>query len=241
MYRRAAAEIGLRIFALEVFRQHRDFVLRLLQRCTRFQSCLHIQFAIVAVLEKVLLQVGGKHRRHRQRDIEVGTVEYLHSRKLLGSHSDHGELHAIQANVPVDNRRIAAEFAPPEFRAEHDHCVAPRHLVFFQPKIAPQLRLHAQHMQVVSGNHHSAGDPRRAGRVGAEANRLHVGVGDHTRVALSFVAQVQILAIGKIVEAAVMRGAYQRDDSARMRYGVGPEDQRIHHAESTGNHANPKR
>jgi hypothetical protein len=150
-------------------------------------------------------------------------------------------LHAVQPDRPADHGWIAPKFAPPEFGTEHDHGVAPGHLVLFHPKTAPQLRLHAQHMQVVAGNHHSAGDSRGAGGFGAEADRLHVGVGDHTLVALGFVAQVQIFAIGKIVETAVMRGAHQRDDSARMRHGVGPEDQCIHHTESAGNHADPKR
>ena len=241
MDRGAAAAISLGIFALKVLGQHRELVLRLLQRRAWFQTRADPQLAIVAVLKKILLDVGRKHRRHRQGNIKVGTIEHLHSRELFGSDSDHGELHAVQPDMAANHGWIAPKFAPPEFRTEHHHGVAPRHLVFFQPKTAPQLRLHGQHMQVVPGNHHSTGDPRRAGRVGAEADRLHFGVGDHTRVALSFVAQVQILAIGKIVEAAVMRGAYQRDDSARMRHGVGPEDQRIHHAESAGNHANPKR
>ena len=167
-------------------------------------------------------------------------IEDVHPRKFFRSHSDHGEVHAVQANVPANHERIASKFAPPEFRTEHDHGIAPRHLVLFHPKTAPQLRLHAQHMEIVPRNHHSAGDPWRVGRCGAEADRLHLGVGDHTVVALGFIAQVQIFAIGKIVETAVMRGAYQRDDPARMRHGVGPEDQGIHHAEGPRNHSNSK-
>ena len=81
VYGRAAAAIDLRIFALEIFREHGEFIPRLLERRARFQARLYAQFAIVAVLEKILLQVGGKHARHGQRHVEVGMPERQHPRE----------------------------------------------------------------------------------------------------------------------------------------------------------------
>ena len=67
VHRRAAIAIELGIFTFEIFRQHREFILRLLQRRARLQTRLYVQLAIVAVFEEILLAVGGKHPRHRQR------------------------------------------------------------------------------------------------------------------------------------------------------------------------------
>ena len=61
----AAVVVELWIFTLEILRQHPEFILRLLQRRARFQARLNIQFAIVAVFEKILLAVSRKHPRHR--------------------------------------------------------------------------------------------------------------------------------------------------------------------------------
>src|SRR5260370_13845340 len=57
VYRRAAAAIDLRILPLEVLREHREFIPRLPHRRTRFQASLYIQLAIVAILEKIFLEV----------------------------------------------------------------------------------------------------------------------------------------------------------------------------------------
>ena len=88
----------------------------------------------------------------------------------------------------------------PEIRPEHHHGIAAGHLIFVLAKPAPQPRLHAEHVEVVAGNHHAALDPRRGSGFGAEADRLHICVGDHAVVALRFVADVQVFAIGEIVE-----------------------------------------
>src|SRR6266852_1117715 len=50
----------------------------------------NFQLAIVAVLEKILLAVGGKHPRHRQRHVEVGMPEDLHPREGFRCDANHG-------------------------------------------------------------------------------------------------------------------------------------------------------
>src|SRR4029077_4995533 len=76
VYRRAAAAIKLWILALEGFREHGEFILRLLQGGARLQARPDSQLAIVAIFEKILLAVGRKHSRHGQRHVEVGMPEY---------------------------------------------------------------------------------------------------------------------------------------------------------------------
>ncbi len=49
------------------------------ERHARFQARLYVQLAIVAVLEKILLEVGGKDLRHGQRHVKVGMAEYQQS------------------------------------------------------------------------------------------------------------------------------------------------------------------
>ena len=153
-------------------------------------------------------------------------------RKGLRSHANHGELRAVQANRATEDGRVAPEFVLPEVRPEHHHSIATGHLIFVLSKTASQPRLHAQQVEVVTGNHHSALDPRRSSGFGAETDSLYICVGDHAVVALRFVADVQVFAIGEIVEAAIVRGAHQSDHAARMRNGVRPENQRIHHTKS---------
>src|ERR1019366_4121167 len=49
VYRRSAAAIELRIFAFEVFGEHGEFILSLLEGCARYQARRYAQLAIVAV------------------------------------------------------------------------------------------------------------------------------------------------------------------------------------------------
>src|SRR5439155_13949521 len=52
VYGRATIAIELWILAFEVFREHGEFILRLLERRARFQARPDIQLTIVAILEK---------------------------------------------------------------------------------------------------------------------------------------------------------------------------------------------
>ena len=167
--------------------------------------------------------------------------ENQHPRKGFRGHANHGELGAVQANVLAENRRVASEFVLPEVRPEHHHGIAPRHLIFVLPKSPPQPRLYAEHMEVVAGNKHATLDPRSGSWFAAEAHRFHCCVGDYAVVALRFAADVQVFAIGEIVEARVTCRAYQTYHAARMRYRVRPENQRIDHAESPRGHSDPQR
>ena len=130
---------------------------------------------------------------------------------------------------------------PPEVRPQHHNGIAARHLIFILAKSAPQPRRHAQRIEVVPGNHHSASHLRRSPRLGTEADRLHTGVGNHSVVTRRFVAYVPIFAVGEIIERSVARRAHQRNYVPRMRHRIRAEDQRIHHAECRRRHPDSQR
>src|SRR5580704_12455757 len=155
-----------------------------------------------------------------------------HPWESFRSHADDGEGRAVQANGASENGRVAREFAFPEIRPEDYDGVATRHLIFVFAKAATQTRLDAEHAEIIAGNQHAALDSRRGAGFCAEADCLHIGVGDYSVVAFRFVADVQVFAVGEIFEGAVMRGADEGDDAARMWNGVGPKNQPIDHAES---------
>ena len=78
--------------------------------------------------------------------------------KRLRRDADHGEVRAVQANRPADDGRVAREFVLPEVRPEHHDRVAAGHLVLVVAKTAPELRLDAEHAEVVAGHQHAALD-----------------------------------------------------------------------------------
>lgn len=82
--------------------------------------------------------------------------------------------------------------------------MATGHLVFVSAESASQPWLHAEHLEVVGGNHHSALDPWRVRGFGTEAHRLHIFFGDYAIIAPRFVANVQVFAIGERFEACVV-------------------------------------
>ena len=167
--------------------------------------------------------------------------EYSQPREGFGSHTNHGEVRAVQANRPAQHGRVAREFVLPEVRPEHHHGITTGHLIFVIPKTAPSPRLHAKYVEVVTGNHHPAPDPWRGSGFGTEADSLHICVGDHAVVALRFAADVQVFAIGEIVEITIVCNARQSNHAARMRHGVGPKNQRIDHTESRRGHPDAQR
>src|SRR6202008_3531596 len=140
-----------------------------------------------------------------------------------------------------EDGRVAREFVPPEIRAEHHHGITARNLVFVLPKPAAQPRLDSEYMKIVTGNHHAAFDPRRGSGLRAETDSFHIRVGDYTVVTLRFVADVEVFAIGEIVEGTMVRSAHQSDNASRMRHGIRPEDQRVDHAECRRGHPDPER
>ena len=119
----------------------------------------------------------------------------MHPRERLGCDANHGEVPSVQPNSFADDGRVAREFVLPEVRPEHHHGIATGHRIFVLSKSAPNLRLHAEHMEVVTRNHHSTLDPRRGSGFGAEADSLRDCVGDHTVVALRLAADVQVFPI----------------------------------------------
>ncbi len=237
----AAIAIQLRIRPLEVLRDHHELAARVLQRRAAFETSSDAQLAIVAILEECFLRVRREDARHRERDVEVRPAEYRHSREGVRRDANHREVGAVQANRPADDGRIAREFVLPEGGAEHDDRVAAGHRVFVIPKSAPQPRLDVEDAEVIAGHEHAALDPRRRARLGAEADRSHRRVRRHAVVASCARADVEVFAIGEIVEAVVARRAHQRDDVAWMRNGVRPEDQRVHHAERRRGHPDAER
>ena len=241
VHRRASVAIELRVLALEILRQHGELAPRLRERRARFQARLHAQLAVIAILEKPLVRVGGKQARHRERHVEIGAREDLHSRERFRCDADHGEGGAVQANGPADDGGVAPEFVLPEVAPEHHDGIATGHRVFVLAKTTPQSWLDAEHVEVVTGNDHSTLDARRRPGFDAEADRRHDPIRDHAVVALGAGADVQVLAIGEEIVAIVARVADQSDHAALMRHRVRPEDQRIDHAESRRGHPDPER
>src|SRR5262249_503085 len=99
------------------------------------------------------------------------------------------------------------EFVLPESWAKHHHRIATWDLIFVLPETAPQSRLHAQHAEVVTGNHHSPFDPRRGPRFCAEADRFHPRLRNPSLVAFRFFANVLVCGIRELSEASVVRRA----------------------------------
>src|SRR5262249_17921264 len=124
-----------------------------------------------------------------------------------------------------------------EIRADDDDGVPAGGLVFVVAKAASECRFNAEYAEVVGRDHHAAPDARGGRRLGAETDGFHGGVGDYAVVTFGLVADVEVFAIGEVVEAAVVRGTHQGDDATRVRHGIGPEDQRIEHAKCARSHA----
>src|ERR1700728_1690583 len=150
--------------------------------------------------------------------------ERQHPGEAVRSYPNHSELHAVQEDRPAEDGRVAGEFVPPEIRSQDHHGIASGNLIFVLAKPTPKPRLDAEHVEVVTGNHHAALDPWCSSGFGAEADGFHVCVGDDTVVASCFVADVQIFAIGEIVEGTIVRGTDQSDDAAWMWHGIRPEN-----------------
>src|SRR5262249_12200915 len=157
---------------------------------------------------------------HGERHIKVGVTEDHHSWEGLRGHTDDGELLAVQANCSAQNRRIAARLVAPELRAEHEHGVATRDLVFVRGKAAAHMRLDAEYAKVICRDKHAAFDAWRDAGIRGEANSFELRVGDHAVVAVRFVAKVEIFATREIFEAAVVCGPDQRDNVARTGNGI---------------------
>ena len=240
-HRRAAIPVELRVAPLEVLRQQGQLLARLRERRPPLQPPLQAQLPIVAVREEVLLRTGFEERRHGEGDVEVGAVEDQHPREGLGSHADHGEVGSVQPDRLSDDGRIAAHLAFPEVGAEHRHGVAARGLVLFLAKAPAERRLHAEHSKVVAGDQHAALDPRRLAGNRAESHGADGQIGDDAVIALRVLADVEVLAVGEIVETVVARGAHQRHDLARTRHGIGTEDQGVEHAVGSRRHPDAQR
>src|SRR5262249_25078744 len=145
--------------------------------------------------------------------------------------TDHGELDAVQANGPAHDGRIGGEFVPPEVGAQNDDGIATGHLVLVLAKAAAQGRLDTEYLEVVAGYHHAAADAGRGRGVAAEADGFHGCIREHAAIAGGPVADVQVFAIGKVIEGVVVRGANESDDTAGMRNRIGTENQGVEHAE----------
>ncbi len=233
---RAAVAIRLRILALEVPREHGDFVLRLPQGDSRLQAALDRQLAVVAVDEEILSGIGRECAGHREGDVEVGPVEDVEAGERLRRDPDDGEVFSVQANGPADGGRIAAELAPPEVRRKDRDGVAAGHRVLLFAKAAADGRLDAEHGEVIARHEEPALDDRGGVAVGAEAERGQRRVGDHAVVAGHAIADVPVLEIRERVVGVVVRGAHEGHHAARVGHGVGPEDQRVEHAEGRDGH-----
>ncbi len=237
----AAVAVEGRVLAPEVAGQGGELATRLLLAGVGPQARLHHQLAVVTVVEEALLRVGRERLCHRQRHVEVGPREDLDAGERLGRHADDGELAAVEEDLPADDSRVARELPLPEVRPEHGHGVAARHLVLVGAEAAPHPRLDLEQRKEVAGDQHAALDPRRSPRRGAEADGERGGVRDDAVVALGVVADVEVLAMREEVDALVARGAHQRHHLARARHRVGPEDQRVEHAERRRGHADADR
>src|SRR5580658_2291406 len=137
--------------------------------------------------------------------------ECQHPREAVRSHANHGKLRAVQQNSFAKDGRVAGELVPPEIRPEHHYGISPGNLIFVLAKPASEPWLHAEHVEIVTGNHHAALDARSCTGFGAEADRLHICVSHDAAITFRFVANVQIFAIREIVEWTIVRGAHQGD------------------------------
>src|SRR6202041_1287699 len=152
VYRGATTARDGWIIALEALCHHGKFIPRLWGRRARLQPRLDVQFAVVAILEEILFDVGGKSSRHRERYVEIGMPEGQQAGEAVRSHTDHREWRAVQANGAAHDAGISCELVLPEIRAQHHHGIATGHLVFILAKAATQPRLNAKHLEKIAGN-----------------------------------------------------------------------------------------
>ncbi len=149
---------------------------------------------------------------HGQGNPKVRHVR-LSADELLGGDPDDLVGMAVEANVPTDERRVAAESPAPEALAQDNDRVRPRREVILRRQEPSERRLTAKHREIVAGNRQPEGEliacgndvvvcGRPPGDGVTERNRER-SERDHACEDIVAVADVAILGDGEVVSPSV--------------------------------------
>ena len=149
---------------------------------------------------------------HGEGNPEVRHVR-LSADELLGGDPDDLVEMAVEANVPTDERRVAAELPAPETLAQNNDRVCPRREIILRCQEPSERRLTPKHREIVARNRQPEGEliargndvvvRGRSPRDGIAERNGERSERDHAGEYIAAVADVAILGDGEVVSPSV--------------------------------------
>jgi hypothetical protein len=154
--------------------------------------------------------------------------------------ADNHEFMVVEANGAAQRARIPAEARPPKLIAQDQRRRLARRRVLARQEGAPDLRAHAEDIEVVGRDHHSPNLlvlSRAAGSRHAQRDGHGPGKHGEGRKGLALGLEVAVVAIGGVAEAVLVNA----DEAIGLGRGKRAQEQAVQNAEDGGVQANAKR
>ena len=233
----AAILVRVRIGARQIRGDGRQFGLRFSLGYPGLEASLEPQIPRVARFERTGLRIADETRRHHQRHEEISAHELVQAAEFGRGHANHRKLVAVDPHAAAEHVLIGSEFLLPHRPAEHDHCVASGHLIFFGPEGAADGRHDTHQREEVAAHQHAhlefGGGLRIAGETCREIRERRQPI-----KALAAIADVHVVAVrrdkGTGAERFDGRSRTHGEHLARPGDRERPQQQRVSEAENGG-------